>query len=256
MTTTDPDLVLRAETACYAAWPALRETTLDGWLLRFADGHTNRANSINVVAPAVRAPARKIADCEALYRAESLSPVFRLSTAIQEPGLEEALDAAGWGAPFQTSVVLHAALPRRPGEAIERTTLEGRPDERWLAASAQLAGLDEAAAAARARIFDALAVPAAFAVVEVDGTLVAQAYGAVCGGLVCLNAVATAPEHRGRGLAGRAVAAVLDWAVERHAAEGACLQVLADNPPALSLYRRLGFATELSRYHYRRKLTR
>ena len=99
----------------------------------------------------------------------------------------------------------------------------------------------------------AITVPAAFASVEVDGVVAAQAYGAVSGGLVCLNAVATAPEHRGRGLAGRAVAALLGWAAERHAAAGGCLQVLADNPPALALYRRFGFSEELSRYHYRTK---
>ena len=45
--------------------------------------------------------------------------------------------------------------------------------------------------------------------------------------------------------------AVLRWAAERQEATGACLQVLADNLPALALYRRFGFTTELSRYHYR-----
>ena len=249
---TGPHLVLRAEAACSAAWPALREAAMDGWLLRFAGGHTNRANSVNVIGPATGDPAGKIAACEASYRAEGLPTVFRLSTAMPEPRLDAALDAAGYGAPFHASLVLHAALGGvPPGAATGASLIEGRPGERWLAASAALAGLDAAGAALRARIVGAVAVPVAFAAVEVDGAIAAQAYGAVRGGLVCLNAVATAPEHRGRGLAGRAVAAVLGWAAERHAAAGACLQVLADNPPALALYRRWGFDRELSRYHYR-----
>lgn len=260
----DPDRVLRAERACYAVWPALRQVDMDGWTLRFAGGHTNRANSVNVVGAAAGDAADKIAACEALYRAENLPTVFRLSTAMPEAGLERALDAAGYGAPFHASIVLHAALDevagasprnvarRHDAGAVEGATLvEGRPDARWLAASAALAGLDARAGALRSRIVGAISVPAAFASVEVCGGVAAQAYGAVCGGLVCLNAVVTAPEHRGRGLAGRAVAAVLGWAVERHGAAGACLQVLADNPPALALYRRFGFREELSRYHYR-----
>lgn len=252
MSPVDPDLVLRAEAACRAAWPALREATMDGWLLRFGGGHTNRTNSVNVVGPAAGDAAGKIAACEALYRAEGLRTVFRLSTAMPDPGLEEALDAAGYGAPFHASIVLHADLAAlRPGPAEGAVLVEGRPAARWLDASAALAGLDARAAAMRARIVGALAVSAAFASVELDGAVVAQAYGAVSGGLVCLNAVVTAPEHRGRGLAGRAVAAVLGWAAHRQGAAGACLPVMADNPPALALYRRLGFERELSRYHYR-----
>ena len=254
---TNPDLIQRAERACYAVWPALRETTVDGWLLRFAGGHTNRANSVNVVRPGIGDLARRIAACEALYRAEGLPAGFRLSTAVPEPGLEAALDTAGFGPPFHASLVLHAALgPLPPGAAEGATLTEGRPDGRWLAASARLAGIGDRAASVRSRMIAAIAVPAAFASVEVDGIVAAQAYGAVSGGLVCLNAVATAPEYRGRGLAGRAVAALLDWAAEGHGAAGACLQVLADNPAALALYRRFGFATELSCYHYRTKARR
>ena len=246
------DLCRRAEQACYAAWPAFREMSLDGWLLRFAGGHTNRANSISVVAPATGDPARKVAACEALYRDEGLPTVFRLSTACPEPGLDAILDAGGYGAPYHASLVLHSALDDlSPDAAFGATLIEGRPDERWLAAAARLGELDTAAAGLRARIFDAVAVPAAFASVEVDGAVAAQAFGAVQGGLVCLNAVATAPEHRGQGHARRAVAAVLAWAIDRQDVSGACLQVMADNPPALALYRRLGFTTELSRYHYR-----
>ncbi len=247
-----PDLARRAQEACYAAWPALRVVSMDGWLLRFAGGHTNRANSISVVDAGRGDPASKVAACEAFYAAEGLPTVFRLSTVCPEPGLEAVLDARRYGDPFHASLVLYAARPDLPPDATLGVALtEDRPDSRWLSAAARLAELDTPVAALRARIFDAVAVPAAFASVEVDGEVAAQAFGAVQDGMVCLNGVATAPEHRGRGYARRAVAAVLAWAANRHDVSGACLQVMADNPPALALYRRLGFDTELSRYHYR-----
>ena len=45
---------------------------------------------------------------------------------------------------------------------------------------------------------------------------------------------------------------LIDWACGQ-AAEGAALQVVADNAPAHMLYRSLGFDRELYRYHYRRE---
>lgn len=244
-------LARRAEEACLAAWPAPRQLLMDGWLLRFAGGHTSRANSVNVVGPSCEEAAGKLAACEALYRAAGLPTVVRLSSAMPRPDLAAALDAARYGAPRSASLVLFAALAPAHHDGGGTTLVEGRPDTAWSAASAAAAGLDAAGAAWRARILDAFAVPAAFASVLADGEVAATALGAVHGGLVCLNAVATHPRHRGRGHATRAVSALLAWAADRQGATGACLQVEAGNRAALALYERVGFATELSRYHYR-----
>jgi ribosomal protein S18 acetylase RimI-like enzyme len=71
------------------------------------------------------------------------------------------------------------------------------------------------------------------------------------GGWLCVEAVATDAAWRGRGLAGQAVEALMAWGAARGAL-AAGLQVQADNVAAQALYRRLGFARELYRYHYRR----
>ena len=91
-------LAHRAEEACLKGWPALHEIWLDGWLLRFAEGHTRRANSINPLRQGSRDLRNKIADCEAAYRAQGLSAIFRIST-LAERGLDEMLRALGYGPP-------------------------------------------------------------------------------------------------------------------------------------------------------------
>lgn len=249
--TATEDLVWRSEEACLAAWPAPRQVLMDGWLLRFAGGHTSRANSVNMVGPSRQGAAGKLAACDALYRAQGLRPTIRLSSALSQLDLPPALDAAGYGPPRGDSLVLFADLAPSRHDGAGVALAEGRPDPAWRAASDAVAGLDAAEAAWRARVLDSFAVPVAFASAEVAGQVAATALGAVHGGLVCLNAVATDPRHRGRGLAARVVSALLAWAVDRQGATGACLQVDAGNAPALALYGRLGFATELSRYHYR-----
>src|SRR5690242_3932422 len=75
----DGALAHRVEEACLKGWPALQEIMLDGWLLRFAEGHTRRANSINPRWQGSRDLRQKTADCEAAYRARGLPAIFRIS---------------------------------------------------------------------------------------------------------------------------------------------------------------------------------
>ena len=79
--------------------------------------------------------------------------------------------------------------------------------------------------------------------------VVAGGQVAVEGELAGLYDVFTAESARGRGLAGRLCAVLMDgaWA---SGARAAYLQVDASNEPARQVYRRLGFADAYS-YHYR-----
>ncbi len=99
-----------------------------------------------------------------------------------------------------------------------------------------------------------LAIPAAFGAVRFGGPgtpLASLAYAAVHDGLACINMVATDPAARRRGLSRRVLLRLLAWAREA-GAEGACLQVAADNAAAIPLYEGFGFRTDLYCYHYRR----
>src|SRR5438046_1109763 len=110
----------------------------------------------------------------------------------------------------------------------------------------------EAHRAVYRRIVEAVAVPAAFAGLRMDGHLAALAYGAVSDGLLCYESVITDAARRRQGLAWRVIASLAAWG-RAVGARGVCLQVEASNAPARALYDRLGLKTELYRYHYRRQ---
>jgi GNAT superfamily N-acetyltransferase len=117
---------------------------------------------------------------------------------------------------------------------------------------AELQGHTEAHRAVYRRIVEAVAVPAAFAGLRIDGRLVALAYGAVSDGLLCYESVVTDAARRRQGLGWRVVASLAAWA-RAEGARGVCLQVEAGNAPARALYERFGLTTELYRYGYRRQ---
>jgi len=244
----------RIEEACLKGWPALHQTWFDGWLLRFAEGHTRRANSVNPLRPSSRDPREKIAYCEAVYRARGLPVIFRIS-ALAEHGLDETLGALGYGPrEDETCVVYRPLVAGDELNGSDDYVCENAPSEQWLEAHARCTGNGETAQRVQRRILQALSVPSVFTAARAEeGRLASLAFGAVHDNVVCINLVVTDPALRRRGLACRAVAAVLAWARDRAGADGACLAVVADNLPARALYQQLGFGTELYRYHYRRR---
>lgn len=251
----DTPLAKRVEEACLNGWPALRDVVYDGWLIRLADGYTRRTNSVNLLSDGTLPLDHKIRYCEAVYATKGQPTIFCIP-AHADPSLSRALDRRGYGPPEDESCVLFMDFAEAPPEpAADAVLEEGYPGEAWLNTLARLHGQSEAAQITHRRILESLSVPAVFAAVRSDdGRMGALAYGAVHDGLVCVNSVVTDPAFRRQGLGRKVVLAVLAWAKEHQGAAGACLAVVADNTPAIALYRSLGFGREVYRYHYRRRI--
>jgi N-acetylglutamate synthase len=244
------ELEWRVERCCRNAWPALRLVWLGDWLVRFGEGLTRRANSVNPLRPDGRLSAAFVADCEALYARWRQPAIFRVPS-IVDSALDWRLDGEGYGREGE-SLVLYGEMKDVAAAADPEVRLAAAPGGQWHAAMAALQGQDPRQARSYRRIVGRLAVRAAFAMLAVDGAPAALAYGVLCDGLVCVESVVVDREHRRRGFARRIVSRLAAWGRDAGAA-GICLEVEAANMPAIALYRTLGLGTELYRYHYRRQ---
>ena len=242
-------LAWRVEETCRNAWPALRQVLLGGWVLRFSEGLTRRANSANPLAAQRRDADAMIADCEVLYSHHRQSTIFRLPSLI-ESVLDERLAARGYSVEGP-SLVLYGEIGALVARRDPAISLLPRPSAQWLDAMARLQRHTANEADLYRQIVDRLAVPAAFAALCEDGGVAALGYAANHNGLVCYQSLATDPARQRRGHARRIIASLAGWAADR-GATGACLEVEAGNTPARALYAALGFE-ELYRYHYRRQ---
>lgn len=248
-------LAARVEDVCLNVWPALQEIHFDGWLIRLADGHTRRVNSVNVLRPGTRALDEKIAYCERFYRGHGLPAYFRIVSQT-DAALERALEARGYRGEDETRTLFmdFDATPPEPAQRYKVELAEGAPTSEWLSARGYFSAMDRAQMYALEKILKQLVLPSVFACVRDEtGAIASIAKGAVHDGIVCLNMVATNPEARRRGYSRDCLNAILTWAQSKAGATGACLQVVAENTPAITLYETMGFATELYRYHYRTK---
>jgi len=246
---TDQALAWRIEDACMMAWPALREERIPGWVLRFSEGLTRRANSANPLHGGIGDPDGVISACEGRYRAHGLPTFFRIPS-ILDSAMDQRLEGRGYSVEGK-SAVMHADLRRVPSQSDAAAELAAAPGAEWLGAMSLLQRHTEKKSATYAKIVTSIANPAAFVGARNDGRLAALAYGAMHDGLLCIESVITDVGVRRRGHARRMLSSLIEWA-RTAGAEGVCLQVEAGNEPAISLYRSLGLR-ELYRYHYRRE---
>ena len=242
-----PALEWRVEETCLNAWPALREVLLDGWVLRFSEGLTRRANSANPLRPVSHADLRA---CEALYRRLGLPTIFRVLS-LNDPAIDERLAETGYTAEGE-SCVLYAPIEDIAGGRDPDVKLLDQPAPQWFGAMAVLQNHSSEQAAVYRRIVGQLAIPAAFAALSDEAGTAALAYGALHNGLLCYESVVTDRRRRRQGWGRRIVYALAAWARDQGAV-GACLEVEAHNAPARALYAAIGLTRELYRYHYRRE---
>lgn len=240
------------EEAANEAWPAPVQQPLGDWLLRAADGWSNRANSALAVGNPGRPAALAIEEVVRFYDQHRLPPAITTPLPMAAR-VAAVLDRAGWhatpGVLVQTATlaVVRRALPA-PDQAARsaggRLALTTEPADTWLALTRPSDRGPAPAAAWRVLTTDGRA-PVRFAhLYDAGGELVGAGRGTVTGRgrWLGLSRMAVAASARRRGLARQVVAALVEWA-GRAGATDAFLQVEEDNPAAIGLYGQLGFAT-------------
>lgn len=237
----------RIEELALKAWPALQQTHYDGWVLRFSEGYTKRANSINVLAPSEIDFATKVGRCEAIYSQKGLPPIFRLNSMTGKP-LDAFLQEQNYHAADPTSV-LAVKLP--PVFQARKGCVELWNDrlEDWLQAFSQLQGDGKTLHPIHEKIVDGIPSQKFLLVLKESQQVVACGLGVLEDGYLGIFDVVTGIAFRKQGFGGQMVSHLLALGKQQEA-QYAYLQVVKTNAPALRLYARFGFQ-EVYDYWYR-----
>ena len=243
----DSVLAWSLEAAFDAAWPALKVVPAGDWLCKSAPGVSRRSNSANPAGAHARLTEAGIERIEAVY-AKLGQPIYvRLPSLLgEEP--DRTLEGRGYTAEGETVTLIGPLQAEAPASETEVSAI---PSPEWLAALNRINGREGEAAAVFDAVLAQLDVPAAFAAMRREGRIVSAGYAAASDGWLCLEAVATDPDWRGRGLAGELVRTLMVWGADQ-GARAVGLQTQVENTAAQAVYRRLGLRRELYRYHYRK----
>jgi N-acetylglutamate synthase len=230
------------------AWPALQAVYDDGWVLRFAEGYTRRANSVNPLYPSLDDLPTKIARCETFYTSRGLPTVFKLTPASQE--LDELLASCGYTAEAPTSTQISDLAQVDFGD-IQYADINHLLTDEWLAAFCRLNSVQDRYLAPMRRMLPSIAPSTAYASIRREGEIVAVGLGVYDRGYVGLFDIVADSSYRRQGLGLSIISNLMLWGKE-NSAQQAYLQVMTTNEPALRLYERLGFH-EVYPYWYRTK---
>lgn len=229
-------------------WPALETIPYDGWLLRFAEGCTNRANAVYPLYRSTYEIDRKIDYCAHEYAARGLRPTFKMTDASSPPALDRALESAGYTV-FEPSLVMTAPLSSAAPAVAAQVALTETFFDAWIDAYFEFQPSRIHQRDTYKRLFTATPGQRAFASVQVEGRIVAVGLVSRSRDIAGIYNMATHPDFRGNGYAEAVVRALQQHAFQ-HGAHRAILSVSAANAVAQRVYARCGF-TEAYRYWYR-----
>jgi ribosomal protein S18 acetylase RimI-like enzyme len=249
--------VRQVEERAANALPAAVTQQLDGWLLRFTDGVTRRANSVWPNAGGEREPLEaRLALVEEFYARWGVPARYQLCPAACPADLDDRLAERGYVTEARTCVQvaeLAQVLDGARAPVSPRVTVAETMPEAWFAAYCEAEEVSERAAAARRGILARIAPRTGYAFLEAEGRTVAVGLGVVERGWLGLFNMSTHPDFRRRGAATEILRALCEWG-RMHGAEAGYLQVMEENAPASRLYGQVGFRT-LYHYHYRTRST-
>lgn len=244
------NLCFKCEELLFNSWAALQTEHVDGFLLRYANGHTKRSNAASALYPSKMDFSELALIVRDRYRAAQITPMFRI-TPLAPQGLDGFLEAQGWEH-YDPSLGMVLEIPQRLEKAGEREsiiTLEEMPSHNWIEGAGLAYEFEPWQIESLGQIVSNIRLPSAYCTVYLDKKPVGYGLAVYERGAIGLYDLAILPEQRGKGLGKRMVLSLIHWGKSR-GAEIAYLQVRQGNPRAVALYKSIGF-TVAYEYHHR-----
>jgi predicted GNAT family acetyltransferase len=242
--------IQRIEELSVNALPALQTVVYDGWVLRFSNGYTKRANSISPLYPTHMNLAEKIRKCEELYLKRNQKVVYKMTSASNPYKLDHTLENEGYLKKELVSVRLFELNDIEP-PTIHSIEIDGTISMEWLYNFCNLNGVKEENKPILHQMLQNIVPTTCFISLKQDNKVISCGLGVLEGEYIGLFDIVTDQNFRNQGFAKQLILNLLQWAKE-NGAKTAYLQVVLDNRPALNLYSKLGFE-ELYQYWYRIK---
>lgn len=246
-------VIQKIEELSINAFPSLQTQLVDGWLLRFSNGYSKRANSINPFYPSNEKLSEKLKKVGQIYQGRNLPVIYKLTSSVFPKNLDSVLEQADYSLEGMTSVQLlslnEVAVTSSPSNNI---VIYNCLEDKWFDSFCELNNVKKTDQPILKKMLERIVPEVCFVILFNDKEeALACGMGVLEDDYIGLFDIVTNPKHRNKGYGMQLISAILDWG-KANGAKNAYLQVVLTNIPALNLYTKLGFK-EAYKYWYRIK---
>ena len=235
------------------AHPGIKTELYDGWILRFANGYTNRANSVNMLYGGSINLEEKIEVCQSRYFLQGLSSVFKIIPELSDEHkkMDLLLDARGYEIVTPTDLMI-LDLSKNDYRIEESCIFCDFPEDEWLESYFDFEHCTNPVSQNTAKqIMSLIQDDCIYCRLQNEGKTVACASLAIEKGFGLLSHVVVDESCRGKGYGKQLCQSLLQQAKNK-GVHTIYLQVLQSNEVAINLYKKLGFEKTYD-YWYRVK---
>jgi N-acetylglutamate synthase len=243
-------MIKKIEELSMNAWPSLQTNIYDGWIIRYANGYTKRANSINPLYNSEENLRKKIKYCEKLFINKGLPIVFKLTQQSKPNDLDNELAKKGYKKIDLTSVQL-LDLNKFNDVKDDKFIFDTDLTDNWLQVFCEFSNIKEKERLTLKKMLINSSVNNYYFKLIKDGNIIACGLGVKENIYFGLFDIIVDEKLRGKGYGAKLLHEMLSFA-KRNLAQKAYLQVVSNNTPARKLYEKIGFK-EIYKYWYRVK---
>ena len=233
--------ILKFEEMCLNGHVALNTLLYDGWILKFSEGYTARANSVSALYPSSKSIPEKVSFCEEAYKKQNLPCFFKITELDTE--LNSYLANRGYERVTPTDLMV-CDLENKSFTTAKDSSVEyifsSKPDE-WLSVFYKVHEINDLHDQdVFNRMISKVLVDTIYCTLMFNGKPAACASAAIENGYMLLQNVVVKNELRGQGFGQKVCSAILEKAQENKP-HHSFLQVLQSNDAAVHIYKKLGF---------------
>ena len=245
-------LIRKFEEMSLNAWPASETHYYDGWVIRFTQGYTKRANSINPIYSSSINIDLKINICEGLYQDANLPTVFKITECSHPNELDKALESRGYKRIDEVSMQIIDLESFEALTNINEIIINSKITQTWIDGYAKCSNIiNPVNILIMTNLLFSIDKEVICVSIEKDGTSIAHGLGVIEDTYIGIFDIIVSKAYRGKGYGKAIVEEILQQAKSKDI-KYAYLQVLKNNTIANNLYKQLGFR-QLYTYWYRVK---
>mgnify|MGYP000862258475 CR=1 FL=1 len=240
--------IIEFEEMALNAWPALYENLHNGCIIRYSNGYTKRANSVNALYFNENYP-ELIDYSEKFYKQYSLPTTFKIIKHKRYEHLDAFLDELKYRIIDNTNVKL---IDLRTNSFINNRIVKLEKDfsDSWINEFVALHRL-EAQLATISNMLKKITVPKIVASITIDSKIIGFGYGVIENNIIGIFDIYVNEKYRNKGYARKIMNKLLYWAKSKGIIYS-YLQVMENNIVANKLYQSIGYK-QYYKYWYRVK---